>query len=103
MGWLLVSFDLPVMSAEERRIHARFRKDLLADGYIRIQWSVYARPCPTIERFHTHLRRLRQLAPHTGEVRGIFITETQWQRMEIFRGEAKPPPEELPAQLLLFG
>jgi len=103
MGWLLVTFDLPVGTKSERRIHSRFRKDLIRDGYNRLQWSVYARPCPTMERFNTHLRRLKQFAPFTGEVRGLFITETQWQKMEIFRGNTKPPPENQPEQLLLFG
>lgn len=102
MGWLFVCFDLPVETTEERRIASRFRKDLIKDGYIMIQFSVYARPCPTPDRKETHLRRLRFLVPDSGEVRCLYITDTQWKRMEIFRGKVRPPPERLPEQLLLF-
>ena len=34
MAWILVMFDLPVGTKEQRRDAAGFRKDLLADGYI---------------------------------------------------------------------
>ena len=45
MAWVLVFFDLPVGTPEERRDAANFRKDLLKDGYMMVQFSVYARPC----------------------------------------------------------
>lgn len=102
MGWLFVCFDLPVGTNDERRMAARFRHDLIKDGYIMLQFSVYARSCPTMERYNTHVRRLRNVTPQKGEVRALFITDTQWTRMEIFRGTTKPPPEKIPEQLLLF-
>ena len=37
MGWLIVCFDLPVEEKEERRLAARFRKDLLDLGYFMLQ------------------------------------------------------------------
>ena len=36
MAWVLVMFDLPVLTKPERREAARFRKHLLKDGYIMI-------------------------------------------------------------------
>lgn len=45
MGWLVVIFDLPVTTAEARREYTQFRDFLLNDGYLMIQFSVYARPC----------------------------------------------------------
>lgn len=41
MGWLMAMFDLPVLLEEERKEAARFRKALLDDGFIMIQYSVY--------------------------------------------------------------
>jgi CRISPR-associated protein Cas2 len=44
MAWVLVFFDLPVGTDEERRDANHFRKDLLKDGYLMVQFSVYASP-----------------------------------------------------------
>lgn len=43
-------FDLPVMTDKERKAATRFRNDLLDNGYLMIQFSVYARPCVTFEQ-----------------------------------------------------
>ena len=55
MGWLMVCFDLPVMTKKQRKVATQFRKSLLDDGYQMIQYSVYARPCVTFSRQQTHL------------------------------------------------
>ena len=34
MGWILVMFDLPVLTDTERKTASRFRKDLLDGGYL---------------------------------------------------------------------
>lgn len=102
MAWLLVMFDLPVMTDEERRTANRFRNDLIADGYMRVQFSVYARPCGTSDKTDTHIRRLKKLIPKYGEVRGLVITDAQWGRMMIVRAEKKRRPEEMPEQLMFF-
>lgn len=102
MAWLLVMFDLPVLTDEERRAANRFRNDLIGDGYMRVQFSVYARPCGSSDKVDTHARRLKKLIPKHGEVRGLVITDAQWGRMLIVRAEKKRKPEELPEQLLFF-
>lgn len=80
MGWVLVMFDLPVLTDEEKRTATRFRKDLLDSGYLMIQWSVYARPCVTYEHLDTHVRRVKSVTPEAGNVRLMFITDEQWGR-----------------------
>ena len=40
---LLVFFDLPVVSREDRRAYTIFRRFLINDGYDMIQFSVYVR------------------------------------------------------------
>lgn len=102
MAWVLVLFDLPVDTAEARREAARFRTDLVKDGYVMVQYSVYARPCGSADRVSTHVRRLKGKIPPRGEVRGLIITDAQWGRMIVVRNEERVPAEEMPAQLLLF-
>lgn len=80
MGWILVMFDLPVLSKRERKQATEFRKDLLDDGYFMVQFSVYARPCTSVERLEKHRKRLEVMTPHSGNVRVLFLTDAQWSR-----------------------
>ena len=95
MGWLLVAFDLPVLTKEQRKRAAGFREFLVDDGFLMIQFSVYARSCVSIARQETHMARVRQAVPPEGSVRAIFITRAQWERSFICYG---PPPKEMPAE-----
>ena len=101
MGWLMVCFDLPVLTKTERKRATQFRKFLLDDGYDMIQFSVYARPCVTFARQQTHLRRLEINVPPEGSVRAIFITRAQWERAYSIMGRpAKATkPEKMPEQM----
>ena len=102
MAWLLVMFDISVVSHQQPDEASGFRNDLIADGYMRVQFSVYARPCGSTDRVDTHVRRLKKLIPKHGEVRGLIITDAQWGRMLIMRAQKKQPPEEQPEQLMFF-
>ncbi len=102
MAWVVVFFDLPVGTPEERKTAADFRKDLIRDGYFMVQYSVYARPCGSADRVDTQVRRLRPKIPAKGEVRGLIITDAQWGRMIIVQSQKKMSPEEMPKQLIFF-
>lgn len=100
MGWILAAFDLPVLETEERKLATRFRKQLLDDGFIMIQYSIYARPCVTHESIEKHAKRIESIAPKTGNIRLIFITDHQWGKIQTisdphyFR-EAPEMPEQI--------
>ena len=80
MGWILVMFDLPVGTKEEIRIATHFRRSLLDDGYVMMQFSVYMRSCADYERMQKHAKRLQIFTPSGGNVRAIFITDKQWEK-----------------------
>ena len=102
MAWVLVFFDLPVGTSEERRDATNFRKDLLKDGYMMVQFSVYARPCGTADRVETQVRRLKAKIPPKGEVRGLMISDAQWGRMIIMRSQQNAEAEKMPDQMMFF-
>jgi CRISPR-associated protein Cas2 len=104
MGWLVVCFDLPVLTKEERKLATGFRKFLLDDGFLMIQYSVYARPCVTFARQQTHVRRVEDNVPPEGSVRAFFVTRAQWERAYCIQGKPSKParPESFPEQLLLW-
>lgn len=100
--WVLTLFDLPVDTKQARKEYARFRKFLLKDGFQQMQYSVYTRYCPSYENAHVHIRRVAGHVPPDGEVRIIVITDKQFERMRIFQGKMRKPPENAPRQLELF-
>ena len=102
MAWVLVFFDLPVGTPEERKAATNFRKDLIHDGYMMVQFSVYARPCGTADRVETQVRRLKSKIPAKGEVRGLMISDAQWGRMIVMRSQQTAEAEKMPAQMQFF-
>jgi len=101
MGWMIVAFDLPVTEKRQRREAVSFRNFLLDDGYLMIQFSLYARSCVSFARQKTHLRRLEEHMPAEGRVRALFVTRAQWERAYVMHGsplaeaEAEPMPEQM--------
>jgi len=104
MGWMLVVFDLPVTTKELQKEAVGFRKFLLDEGYLMIQYSVYARACVSYNRMQTQMRRLVQNIPREGHIRALYVTQAQWERMFVINGapNKRVPPEDFPEQLLLW-
>lgn len=100
--WLFVFFDLPVKTKPERKTATRFRNFLLKDGYMMIQFSVYARICNGKDRVDKHLQRLNSTIPEKGSVRIIQITDKQYERMKILVGTKKNNEKSQSEQLVLF-
>ncbi len=86
--WLMVFFDLPVGSKEQRRHAARFRNFLKDDGYMMLQFSVYARVCRGQDAVEKHLKRARSSLPREGSIRSLQVTDKQYGRMELMLGLA---------------
>ncbi|MDH5723484.1 MAG: CRISPR-associated endonuclease Cas2 [Alphaproteobacteria bacterium] len=100
--WLFVFFDLPVKTKPERSTATRFRNFLLKDGYMMIQFSVYARICNGKDRVDKHLQRLQSSIPDKGSVRVIQITDKQYERMKVLVGTRKNNEKTKAEQLVLF-
>ena len=101
--WILVFFDLPTETKQERREAALFRKNLMRDGFTMFQFSIYVRHCASKENMEVHLKRVRTLIPEYGKVGVLNITDRQFGDIEIFYGKkAKNTDSSLPIQLELF-
>jgi CRISPR-associated protein Cas2 len=100
--WLFTMFDLPVVTTEERKRYAHFRKFLIRQGFTMLQFSVYARFCRNEERAKTFRRRIRKEIPPGGSVRVLSVTERQFGKMENYEGKKRIQNEKPPEQLLLF-
>ncbi len=100
--WVVCMFDLPTDTKKARRQYAQFRKFLLKDGFTMMQYSVYTRHCASRENADVHVGRIEHNIPPDGEVRVLLITDKQFERMRVFWGKRRTPPEQAPLQLELF-
>ena len=87
--WVLVFFDLPTETKKERKAAAKFRKDLLCDGFTMFQFSIYLRHCPSMENAEVHIKRVKKCLPEYGEVGILCITDKQFGNIEIFSAQKK--------------
>jgi CRISPR-associated protein Cas2 len=100
--WVVAMFDLPTDTKQARREYTLFRKALLSNGFTQMQYSVYARHCPSKENAEAHVGRIKGYLPPDGEVRVLTITDKQFERMQVFWGKMRKPTEQAPCQLELF-
>ena len=104
MWWILAMFDLPVVTNQERKVATQFRNDLLDNGYLMIQYSIYARPCVTYEQLEMHIARIKKLIPTAGNVRIMFMTDEQWKKSftvigENYRSDNRAKDPAIPQQV----
>ena len=100
--WLMVMFDLPVKTKEQRRGANRYRNMLYDQGFSQVQFSVYAKYLINASGVRSLLPRLRQAIPVNGEVRVLRLTDEQWSSTYRYFGDREVSPEERPSQLELF-
>lgn len=100
--WLIAMYDLPIETTENRRDYSRFRKALIKDGFMMLQFSVYARFIPSEEAAETHRRIVKSCIPDAGQVRLLTVTDIQFAKMAVFYGKKPRDVEDIPEQILLF-
>lgn len=86
---MLVFFDLPSVTKEDKRNYLAFRKKLIQNGFIMLQESVYCKllTTPTVEISSRNL--LHKCKPPKGLVQVLVVTEKQYSKMEFIVGESK--------------
>lgn len=86
---ILVFFDLPVTTGEERRAYTKFRKFLIKEGFMMLQESVYCKLALNGTAANGISERVRKNKPEEGLVQLLAVTEKQYSKMEFIVGEAK--------------
>jgi CRISPR-associated protein Cas2 len=94
MNWVFCSFDLPTTSKEERKKAQDFRKYLLKNGFSMFQYSVYARPCPSVEHAESVMNTIYNSLPHKGNVILFRVTDKQFGRMLMIFSNRKDPSKQ---------
>ncbi len=100
--WIMVMFDLPVLTKRERKAAARFRLTLLDVGFEMAQYSVYVKFCVGQSKADTVAKEVQKALPKDGKVNILFITDRQYERIISFQGTSRQPNAGQPRQFALF-
>lgn len=86
---VIVMFDLPVDTREQRRAYRRYRTWLIKSGFVMMQQSIYSKIVlnPTAAQF---LRmQIRNQEVKEGLIQVMTITERQYADIELVIGETQ--------------
>lgn len=100
--WMIVMFDLPVGTAQDRKAATDFRFRLLDEGFEMAQYSVYFRYCVGPEQAEALTRRITSDLPEGGKIDVLFITDKQYQRIQSFQQGRAAGAKKNPEQFVLL-
>ncbi|MBP5345392.1 MAG: CRISPR-associated endonuclease Cas2 [Bacteroidales bacterium] len=100
--WILVFFDLPTETKKQKKAYMDFRKNLLRDGFIMFQFSIYIRHCASRENMEVHTKRVKSCIPLEGTVGLLTITDKQFSEILIYEGQKTIKSSAPGLQLELF-
>lgn len=84
---ILVMFDLPMVTAHDRREYAHFRKYLVKSGFLMMQESVYCKIAQNTTAADAIIENIRKNKPMAGLVQVLKITEKQFSRIDYIIGQ----------------
>lgn len=86
---VLVMFDLPVLTSEQKREYREFRRFLIKSGFLMLQESVYCKLVLNKTTADTVLSNIEKNKPPEGIVQVLVITEKQFSNMKLIVGNLK--------------
>ena len=99
--WMIVMFDLPTITKNDRRRATKFRNFLLDSGFEMAQFSIYLKFVGVREKANRMVKKIKLNTP-PGKVSILFFTDKQFsQIINIHNNKIEQITEEY-EQLLLF-
>lgn len=99
---LILFFDLPMNTKEERRTYTKFRKYLVNNGFSMLQFSVYAKIFPNRISLFQYVEGLKRNLPIKGSIRIMAVTEKQYEKMLILVGGKTIQEEKITEEPLVI-
>lgn len=84
---ILIMFDLPMENRSDLRDYRMFRKFLIENGFLMLQYSIYVRICTNQAMADSYMNKISKHLPSDGHIRGLIITEKQYEKMKLFLGD----------------
>lgn len=86
---MLLFFDLPRDTSKQRAAATRFVKDLIKQGFIMLQESVYCKLSLNTSSLELQKEAVKKVKPKEGNVLLLTVTEKQFNSMEILLGSVE--------------
>lgn len=86
---MLVFFDLPTITMEDKRNYRQFRKILIKNGFVMLQESVYCKMMTSPSMENSCKKLIYANRPPQGLVQLLSVTEKQFVKMDYVVGESK--------------
>lgn len=83
----ILFFDLPTLTAKDRKEYRHFVKNLITVGFYRIQESVFVMMNINPQGAESVIKLVRSFKPSGGNIMALTVTEQQFARMDIILGE----------------
>lgn len=99
---IIVFFDLPVVTIENKREYTRFRKYLIKSEFIMMQESVYCKMVLNQTAVTNMVNNIRKNKPEKGLVQILTITEKQFSKIEFVTGEYESDVLQSDERLVIF-
>lgn len=99
---IIVMFDLPVVSSQERRDYTAFRKYLVKTGFLMMQESIYCKLVQNTVAADAVIENVRKNKPTKGLVQILKITEKQYSKIEYIVGSASSEVYDGDERLLIL-
>ena len=84
---VIVFFDLPTETAEDKRNYRKFRKFLIKSGFLMLQESVYAKLALNYTQVDQIISEVKKEKLSKGSIQVLTITEKQFSKMEHLSGK----------------
>ncbi len=99
---VLVFFDLPTESLDDKRNYRKFRKFLIKNGFMMIQESVYAKLALNSTQVTQIVNEVKESRPKFGSVQILTVTEKQFAKMEFISGKVSGDVVNTDERLLIL-
>ena len=99
---VIVFFDLPTETLEDRKNYRKFRRFLIKDGFMMLQESVYAKLALNSTQVAQIVNEVKSSQPEKGSVQILSVTEKQFSKMEIISGKCNSNVVDTDERLLIL-
>lgn len=100
---MILMFDMPTETVDDRKAYRRFRKFLISEGFIMHQFSVYSKLLLNHTANQVMIGRLKGNNPKKGLITILTVTEKQFGRMIYLTGEKDQSIGNLDDRVIFLG
>ena len=86
---VIVFFDLPTETNDEKREYRAFRSFLIKNGFVMMQESVYSKIVLNNTVLDAVCRNIRRNKAKKGLIQVLTVTERQFEKMEFLLGDSR--------------